>query len=56
MPMAQLIITAVTVEGRTKGEVARGYGVSRYRVPQLMQRYQREGPSVSRLLSQETSL
>jgi hypothetical protein len=28
--MAKLIITAVTVEGRTKSEVARDYGVSRY--------------------------
>jgi hypothetical protein len=27
MPMAQLIITAVVVEGRTKSEVARDYGV-----------------------------
>jgi transposase-like protein len=44
MPMAQLIITAVTVEGRTKSEVARDYGVSRYWVQQLVQRYAREGP------------
>jgi transposase InsO family protein len=44
MPMAQLIITAVTAEGRTKSEVARDYGVSRYWVQQLVQRYQREGP------------
>jgi transposase-like protein len=44
MPMAQLIITAVTVEGRTKSEVARDYGVSRYWVQQLVQRYEREGP------------
>jgi Homeodomain-like domain len=43
MPMAQLIITTVTVEGRTKSEVARDYGVSRYWVQQLVQRYQREG-------------
>jgi transposase InsO family protein len=45
MPMAQLIITAVAVEGRSKSEVARDYGVSRYWVQQLVQRYQREGPS-----------
>lgn len=45
MPMAQLIITAVTLEGRTKSEVARDYGVSRYWVQQLVQRYQREGPA-----------
>ena len=48
MPMAQLIITAVTVEGRTKSEVARDYGVSRYWVQQLVSRYQRE---VRRLFS-----
>ena len=41
MAMAQLIITAVTVEGRTKTEVARDYGVSRYWVQQLVQRYER---------------
>jgi transposase InsO family protein len=45
MPMAQLIITAVIVEGRTKSEVARDYGVSRYWVQQLVSRYQREGPA-----------
>jgi transposase len=42
---AQLIITAVVAEGRSKSEVARDYGVSRYWVQQLVQRYQREGPS-----------
>jgi transposase len=40
---AQLIITAVVVEGRSKSEVARDYGVSRYWVQQLVSRYQREG-------------
>ena len=45
MPMARLIITAVTVAGRTKSEVAHDYGLSRYWVQQLVQRYQREGPS-----------
>jgi transposase InsO family protein len=44
MPMAQLIITAVTVEGRAKSEVARDYRVSRYWVQQLVQRYEWEGP------------
>ena len=43
MPMAQLIITAVTVEGRTKSEVARDYGVSRYWVQQLIKRFEVEG-------------
>jgi transposase InsO family protein len=42
---AQLIITAVVVEGRSKTEVARDYGVSRYWVQQLVRRYQREGPA-----------
>jgi transposase InsO family protein len=42
---AQLIITAVVVEGRSKTEVARDYRVSRYWVQQLVSRYQREGPS-----------
>jgi transposase InsO family protein len=40
---AQLIITAVVVEGRSKTEVARDYGISRYWVQQLVSRYQREG-------------
>jgi transposase len=44
MSMAQLIITAVTVEGRTKSEVAGDYRVLRYWVQQLVQRYEREGP------------
>jgi transposase InsO family protein len=42
---AQLIITAVVAERRSKTEVARDYGVSRYWVQQLVSRYQREGPS-----------
>ena len=45
MARAQLIITAVVVEGRSKTEVARDYGVSRYWVQQLVSRYQREGPT-----------
>ena len=45
MARAQLIITAVVTEGRSKTEVARDYGVSRYWVQQLVQRYQREGPA-----------
>ena len=43
MPMAQLIMTAVTVEGRSKSEVARDYGVSRYWVQQLIKRFDAEG-------------
>ena len=41
--MAQLIITAVTLEGRTKSEVARDYGVSRFWVQQLIKRFDAEG-------------
>ena len=43
MSKARLIITAVVVEGRTKSEVARDYGVSRFWVQQLVERYGAEG-------------
>jgi hypothetical protein len=33
LPDAQLVITAVVLEGRIKNEVARDYDVSRYWVP-----------------------
>lgn len=39
MGMAQLVVTAVLVEGRPKSEVARDYGVSRRWVITLVQRY-----------------
>ena len=39
MGMAQLVVTAVLVEGRSKSEVARQYGVSRRWVITLVQRY-----------------
>ncbi len=45
MSKAQLVITAVILEGRSKSAVARDYDVSRYWVQQLCQRYQREGPA-----------
>ena len=45
MARAQLIIASVVVEGRSKSEVARDYGVSRYWVQQLVRRYEREGPA-----------
>ena len=45
MSLARLVITAVTVEGRSKSEVARDYGVSRVWVQKLVHRYQREGPA-----------
>jgi transposase InsO family protein len=41
--MAQLVVTAVVVEGRSKSEVARDYGVSRRWVITLVQRYEAEG-------------
>jgi transposase InsO family protein len=43
MSKAQLIITAVVLEGRSKSEVARDYGLSRYWVQQLVKRYESEG-------------
>ncbi len=43
MGMPQLIVTAVLVEGRSKSEVARRYGVSRRWVITLVQRYLAEG-------------
>lgn len=43
MGMAQLVVTAVLVEGRGKSEVAREYGVPRRWVITLVQRYLAEG-------------
>jgi transposase InsO family protein len=43
MGMAQLVVTAVLVEGRTKSEVARDYGVSRRWVITLVQRFLADG-------------
>ena len=43
MSKAQLVITAVVLEGRSKAEVARDYEVSRQWVHQLVARYQAEG-------------
>jgi transposase InsO family protein len=45
MGMPQLVVTAVLVEGRSKSEVAREYGVSRRWVITLVQRYLAEGPT-----------
>jgi transposase InsO family protein len=45
MSLARLVITAVTVEGRSKSEVARDYGMSRVWVQKLVHRYEREGPA-----------
>lgn len=43
MSLARLVITAVKVEGRSKSEVARDYGISRYWVHQLVRRFEVEG-------------
>jgi transposase InsO family protein len=43
MSRAQLVITAVVLEGRSKSEVARDYDVSRTWVQQLVRRYDAEG-------------
>jgi transposase InsO family protein len=43
MGMAQLVVTAVLVEGRSKAEVAREYGVSRRWVITLVQRFLADG-------------
>jgi transposase InsO family protein len=43
MSMARVVITAVVLEGRSKSEVARDYGVSRRWVQTLVARYQAEG-------------
>lgn len=43
MSLARLVVTAVLVEGRSKAEVARTYGVSRPWVHELVRRYLAEG-------------
>jgi transposase len=43
MSKARLVITAVVTEGRSQGEVARGYGVSQGWVSRLVARYRTEG-------------
>lgn len=43
MSLARLVVTAVLVEGRTKSEVARDYGLSRPWVHELIRRFQAEG-------------
>src|SRR5215210_7796127 len=43
MSLARLVVTAVKVEGRSRSEVARSLGVSRYWVQQLVARYEDEG-------------
>ncbi len=43
MSLARLVLAAVVVEGRSKSEVAREYGVSRRWVQKLTARYPAEG-------------
>lgn len=43
MSLARLVVTAVRMEGRTKAEVARDYGVSRRWVHELVRRFDAEG-------------
>lgn len=43
MSLARLVVTAVTLEGRTKSEVARDYGLSRRWVHELCRRFEAEG-------------
>ena len=43
MSLGRLVVAAVQVEGRTKSEVARSYGISRRWVHELIRRYEAEG-------------
>ena len=43
MSLARLVVTAVRVEGRTKAEVARDYGLSPRWVYELVRRFDVEG-------------
>ena len=43
MSLAELVITLVKVEGRSKSEVARDLKISRYWVHQLVKRFETEG-------------
>jgi transposase InsO family protein len=43
MSMARLVVTAIRIEGRSKSEVARDYGVSRRWVHELVRRYDAQG-------------
>jgi transposase InsO family protein len=45
MSLAELVVTAVRLEGRTKAEVSRTYGVSPRWIYELCKRYDAEGPA-----------
>ena len=50
MSLAELVITSVTVERRSKSEVARDYRISRYWVQTLVKRYEAEGEAAPRVV------
>jgi transposase len=43
MSLGRLVVAGVRVEGRTKAEVARDYGLSRQWVHELIKRFDAEG-------------
>jgi Mor family transcriptional regulator len=43
MPIAWLVVSAVKLEGRTKAEVARDYGLSRQWVHEIIKRFEASG-------------
>jgi transposase InsO family protein len=43
MSLARVVVTAVRIEGRTKSEVARDYGISRQWLHKLLKRFDEEG-------------
>ena len=51
MSKARVIVTAVVIENRSKSQVARDYGVSRYWVQQLVKRFRLEGEAAFELRS-----
>lgn len=51
MSLARLVITAVVVEGHSKSQVARDYGITRFWVQTLVKRYEVEGEAAYELHS-----
>jgi transposase len=47
MSKARLVITAVVMEGRSQGEVARAYGVSQGWISRLVARYRAEADGMA---------
>jgi len=48
MSLARLVVTAVRIEGRSKAEVSRDYGVSPRWVYELVRRFDAEGEAAHR--------